>query len=470
MDKICKEFPVTIYGNLEQYNKTISKARCRIFYKGANRNGTYITDDFAEKLLSTIPYTPVKGIFDDFNDDYTDHGERRDEGRIYGIVPENPNFAWETSLDEDGVEREYACVDVYIFTALYREAKDIVGKAQSMELYDKSIQGDWKIIDGKRFFVFEDAAFLGLQVLGEEVEPCFEGAAFFSLYKSLKDIVQELEATFSLKDKGGKIMPTINFKLSDGQKFEALWTLLNPNFCEEGNWAVDYSICDVYDEYAVVRNYAENSFERVYYKKDDASDSLEIIQKERCFIVDVNETEKIALDALQKLNGANFEKVDEIYTERDALSQEKIAQDQKIEELNISISTLTTERDTAQAAVETLNTEKEELSTNYSAAQESIGALEAQLEELNTFKKTAEHKEREAVFNKYVELLSEEAAQKFEENLDTYSVLDLEKELAYTVMTANPSVFKKDVPNGYVPKDNTPKDSLEDILSKYEKR
>ena len=54
MDTICKEFPVTVYGNFEQYSKTISKARCRIFYKGANRNGTYITDEFAEKLLSTI--------------------------------------------------------------------------------------------------------------------------------------------------------------------------------------------------------------------------------------------------------------------------------------------------------------------------------------------------------------------------------------------------------------------------------
>ena len=72
MDTICKEFPVTVYGNFEQYNKTISKARCRIFYKGANRNGTYITDEFAEKLLSTISYTPVKGIYDDMNGDYTD--------------------------------------------------------------------------------------------------------------------------------------------------------------------------------------------------------------------------------------------------------------------------------------------------------------------------------------------------------------------------------------------------------------
>ena len=59
-DNIIKEFPITVYGNLEKYNDVISKARCRIFYKKDNRNGTYITDEFAERLISTIPYTPVK--------------------------------------------------------------------------------------------------------------------------------------------------------------------------------------------------------------------------------------------------------------------------------------------------------------------------------------------------------------------------------------------------------------------------
>src|SRR5574344_1319298 len=102
-------FNVSIYGNFTPYSETISKARCRIFYKYGNRNGTYITDEFAEKLISTIAYAPVKGIYQ--GDDFSDHGENRDEGRIYGIVPENYNFAWETHLDEDGIEREYACVD-----------------------------------------------------------------------------------------------------------------------------------------------------------------------------------------------------------------------------------------------------------------------------------------------------------------------------------------------------------------------
>lgn len=77
------KFSVVVYGDIHQYNQVLSQARCRIFYKGANRNGTYITDEFAESLISTLPYVPVKGIYDSMAGDYTDHGRERYEGRIY---------------------------------------------------------------------------------------------------------------------------------------------------------------------------------------------------------------------------------------------------------------------------------------------------------------------------------------------------------------------------------------------------
>ena len=53
-EKLITDFPVTIYGNLEPYNQVLSKGRCRIFYKYGNRNGTYITDEFADKLLAEM--------------------------------------------------------------------------------------------------------------------------------------------------------------------------------------------------------------------------------------------------------------------------------------------------------------------------------------------------------------------------------------------------------------------------------
>ena len=181
MNNIPFSFPITVFEKTnEKISETITKKRCAIFYKGENRNGSYISEEFAEELIKTLPYAPVKGIYDADAEDYTDHGSSRSEGRIYGVVPENFNFAWEKKLDEDGVEREYACADVYLFTALYSEAAEIAGKGQSMELYGPSIQGSWVDINGKSLYKYTKACFLGLQVLGDNAIPCFEGSTFFS--------------------------------------------------------------------------------------------------------------------------------------------------------------------------------------------------------------------------------------------------------------------------------------------------
>lgn len=457
-DNIIKEFPIAVYGNLEKYNDVISKARCRIFYKKDNRNGTYITDEFAEKLISTIPYTPVKGIYDNFNEDYTDHGKERYLGRIYGIVPENPNFAWEKHEDEDGKIREYACVDVLLFTALYKEAGDIVGKAQSMELYEPSIKGNWKIVEGKKVFVFEDACFLGLQVLGTEVEPCFEGAAFFSLYTSLKDMVEKIEQytlNFQKKTEGGKEeMPSINFKLSDNQKHDALWTLLNPNFNEEGGWEVVYAICDIYDDYAVTYNYENGSYERVYYKKDDSSDSLELGERKKCYIVDVTEEEKNALATIQALNGGNYVKADETFSKVEDLEGKISDFEQKIEEKDTAISTLTTERDDAQH--------------NYENAENTITTLNSELETLKSYKLQIETKEKEEVLSKYSEQLNDEILTSYREKIADYTASDLDKDLAYELVKSNPAIFTKNSQPQYIPKDE-PKGGIEEILAKYRK-
>nr|DAI82448.1 MAG TPA: hypothetical protein [Caudoviricetes sp.] len=42
-----RELDVTLYGNVETISDTLSKCRVRIFYKGLNRNRTFISEDFA---------------------------------------------------------------------------------------------------------------------------------------------------------------------------------------------------------------------------------------------------------------------------------------------------------------------------------------------------------------------------------------------------------------------------------------
>ena len=424
MDKekdILTTFSLSIYGDVTSYNEVLSKARCRIFYTGPNRNGTYITEEFAEKLVSTLPYVPVKGIYDTMKDDFTDHGRERYEGRIYGIVPENPNFAWETHLDIDGVERTYACTDVYLFTGLYKqEAFDIIQKSQSMELYADSIEGEWQFINGKRFFVFTNGRFLGLQALGEDYEPCFEGAAFYTLVDSVKTLIEDLEKTdiFQKQDLGGE--KHMNFKLSDNQKYNMLWTLLNPRFNEENEYVMDYAVCDVYDGYAVVFKFETGEYERAYYTKNDETDSLSILQSE-----------------VEEFNS-------------------------KKEENDSTIATL-------QQDNERLESELAEANSNYTTALETIDTLTSENESLNSFKAEAELKEKESVLEKYTVLLEEEEINKFREQINEFTKEELDKELAYALVQSKSTIFTNE-DSTFVPKDELTLTGIEAILERQKNK
>lgn len=484
--QIDMNFPITVYGNLEKLSDVMSLGRCRIFYKYGNRNGTYITDEFAEELIKTLPYTPVKGIYEQDEKDFTDHGEKRELGRIYGVVPgpQDMNFAWEKHTDEDGIEREYACVNVYYYTALYEEAGEICGKAQSMELYRKSVKGDWKIIDGKRYYVFEKASFLGLQVLGDNVEPCFEGAAFFSLYESVKNLYEKLEQyqnNFQNHGEGGNKMPAITFKMSDSQKYEFLWALLNPNFNEEGGWTIEYCICDVYDDYAIAHNYAEDKFERIYYIKNDETDSLEITKKEEVFIMDVTAEEKTVLDNIRKENGT-FEayalkvaKLNEDFAAAqvsiETLNGQNSEFSTKIKELEDTISTLNVEKETSQALITEANDKFAKASEDLAAAQASIESLTAERDELAAYKKNILDTEKKNLIMSYSTHVAQEVLDQYLADMDKYELTQLDMELTYQQKIAHPEVFQKaPVQVQYIPKDNAPAtDGLESLLAKYEK-
>lgn len=279
----------------------------------------------------------------------------------------------------------------------------------------------------------------------------------------------------------------MNFKLSDNAKFNAIWSLLNVNYNEANDWLVEYGICEVYDDYAVVRNFAEGTYERVYYTKNDETDSVELGDRVRCYFVDVTEGEKKALEALQTLNNGNYEKVDETYSnalaeveakngelntanealvakteEFDTLTEtyntEKSENETKIEELNNSIATLTTERDDA------LN--------QLNDAQVSVNSLTEEVATLSSFKAEIERKEKEAVVAKYEKLLDAEVIEAYNAKLDEYSNLtDLDKDLAYEVFSKNPSVFTVNPPAqpAYVPKDEGNLTGVEGILAKYKK-
>lgn len=430
-------FQVSIYGNLTPFkqNPLLSAGRVRIFYKGLNRNRTFITDEFAEKLIASLPYTPISGIWSDEDKDFTDHGESREEGRIYGLVPENPNVSWETHLDEDGVEREYCCCDVVLFTARYEHARNIIGKPQSMELYSKSLKGEWIVYEGKKCYRFSDGCFIGLQVLGDEVEPCFEGAAFYTYANSLKEMI-DLIKNYTIN--GGKQM--LNFKLSDREKFDAIWCLLNPDCNEEGNWTIDYNICDVYDEYALVFSCGEKKYYRCKYTKNDETNSIELGEMTEVFILDISDAELKALEVLRAANGGTFTEMDSKFQ---TLSEENATLKGKEETFTTTIEDLTQEKtvlteavSAGAATIESLNAKIGELKTNALSSQETIDGLNTELNGLKEFKAQIETEQKMNEIAKYA-MLGEDIVAEFIEKVGEYTLEDLQNSLKIAYVNSN---------------------------------
>lgn len=452
MNEKLFSMPIVIFSLAEKFNEISSKGRARIFYKGKNRNGTYITDEFAEKLVSTLPYTPVKGIWDEEKSDFLDHGTSRTQGKIYGVVLADPNFAWEEHEDEDGVIRTYGCADVMIYDEIYPEAKEILGKALSMELHPKKSRGAWTSIDGERYYQFYDGAFAGLQALGDDVTPCFEGAQFFSLLKDLQELYIKIQE-YNLSTGGKSAMSKLNFKLSDSEKFDIIWQAINPNYTEEGEWAINACVCEVYDGYALCYDYEAGEYFRQCYEKNE--DNVVVGERVKCFILDVSEEEYAALNALRAMNGETFAKVDEAFStlqsENDNYSNTVAENNTTIEQLNASLTTLN----------ETVESVKSELEV----ANSNLETANTELEALKDYKYQIEKSAKEEVINKYAAKLSDEVVETYTANIDNYTITDLEKDLSYELVKATPSLFTLQS-EPVLPKD-TPLTGIEAILEKY---
>lgn len=277
-------------------------------------------------------------------------------------------------------------------------------------------------------------------------------------------------------------MDGINFKLSDGQKYDAIWNLLNAEYYnEENNWSVRYVVTNVYDNYALAYDLVEDRCYRQYYTKNDATDTVELGKKEVCYIVDVNETEKEALDKINAVGEGSYAKAQESYerlvqdnetlattntaltTEKETLSGEFTTLQNTYEEVNGKVAEF-------ENTVSELNTKIEEYTSQMESDKNSIEALTSENESLKEFKKITETAEKRAIVDSYSDNLDEEVIAEYtNEKLENMSKEDLEKELCFKLVKSNPTAFSKNAAPQYLPKDDGPKNGLEEILSKYKK-
>ena len=444
-------FQVNPQGEGTAINQAITKQRVRIFYTGMNRNLTFISEEFANKLLSTIPYTPVCGVYDELGDDFGGHDKNKNVAKAYGVVPENPNITWEDHLDDDGVTRTYACADVYLWTARYAAAKEICGKSQSMELMMSSIKGDWKVKDGLKYFEFTDACFLGLSPLGEDVEPCFEGSAFYSLQSSIKELVDEIKQ-FSLtqnKDKGGN--RPMHFELSHDAIDNALFALLNPLYNEENDWTCTCFPLEVFDNYCIAVDYsvAPRQYVKINYTKGE-DDSVALGDREVIYSMFLNQNEKDAIESARAFNGGNFDNMQANLDQLKAQANEKV-------EIEEKLTTAETDLEAAKNDFSKASDTITDLSTQISTLNTQISDMSTENTGLKEFKNKIEKINKENVIKAFSLRLPKDVIADFSEKIDEYSEEDLKIKLSYELVNSNPELLSEDgavagsfsrIPNG----------------------
>lgn len=378
-------FVATVYGNLVPLNNSaLSKARLKIFYKGMNRNGSYINEEIAEKLISTLPGTPVVGYYDSDKDDFLGHVSP-ESNRAYGFVPEEMNFKWEMFLDPDGVYRTYACTDIILWTGRYPIASKIVGKSHSMELNPDTVEGEWVEHDDEYYFEFTNAEFFGLCVLGEEYEPCFEGSSFYELHQQENNssISKDLKEMFSLYK---STIDSAEENPTGGQEMED--EKLKPQDLD--NDSVEEEVKDQEEEVKEEENKPSETEE----VKDESSEEGE-----------EEETDEEEKEEEQKEPEQEEENEEEESEETDEPEEEE--------------------------------EEKEEVDFNSALAEKdkTIATLEAELKELREYKKAKVNEEKEEVLNTYSNKLTEEEIADFRNKIEDYnSAVELKKDIAVCLL------------------------------------
>ena len=380
-----------------------------VFTKYKNRNGSYITDDYAEFLIksATRGNCPVVGFFDPEEQNWASHtGPKLANG--YGYVESFDG--WTPLQDTDGTTREYATFSVILFTDYYEEARKIKGQHQSMELDPATIDGDWANFDGEDYFVYTKGNMLGFCVIGAH-EPCFSVSAFFaknddtykSQYEKFSSLLSGLKEKFeetATQTKGGE-------QPMDENK-EIVEEVVNP--AEEPE--------------APVAEFEEE-------EKPAEEEAVPAAEEETP--VEETPAEPTEFEKLQKA-------YDELQTSFNELQVKFDEATNSISEFNATIEALKNENTELKAAV-----------ANYEAAEAA-----AEVEKKNT------------LVEKYEKVLEEEEINAIKDKINDFSYDELEGKLA--IAFANKQMTGSEEPTKKVPLPEPEKSSFALLIEKYRKK
>ena len=205
-NSIAVDSPIELINVTPTLNPLISKCQIKVCYVGdsPNRNGSVITKAVATDMAKTLPGCPIVGYYNENTEDFEAHNQSidirngdwffKDTTQPYGFVDLNPKV-WFQKFSDDGVEHEYLMTEGYLWTGQYPETQRVItkGNNQSMELDESTLKGFWSENDNENlsFFIINEAIISKLCILGEDVEPCFEGAQITRVQFSFEPSFQE---------------------------------------------------------------------------------------------------------------------------------------------------------------------------------------------------------------------------------------------------------------------------------------
>lgn len=405
-----------------EINPLMSSCEIKVLYLGENRNHSYITKDVATEMAKTLRGAPIVGYYKEEKDDFADHGERMifdDEGikfecltRPYGFVAPDAKVWFQKfdDVDEFGntITREYLMTTGYLWTGQYEECKSVVegGKPQSMELDEESLEGHWSTNSktGMDFFIINDAIFSKLCILGEDVEPCFEGSSITA---------PEVSKTFTKMDDNFKktlyaMMQDLKFALEGGQKM----------IIDEAETKVT--------EPEVVETEAEITAEETSIKTEATVEEETTLETEESS--ENKDTEDQSVLA-ENDNSIEDQSSQENFTKADGKDEEEESKDAKDSEKDSE-----SEEDDEDKEYKCGESDKKEksyslLETELAETKAAYADLEQKYQVLVEFKKQIDNEKKDALINSFYMLSDEDKADVIE-NKSNYSLDEIESKLS----------------------------------------
>ena len=422
-------------------NPLMSKCDVKVLYIGQNRNRSSITKQVATEMSKTLRGCPIVGYYIEKKEDFGDHGDQviiDGEGikfnkltKPYGFVAPDARVWFQFFEDQDEFGntcvREYLMTEGYLWTGQFEECQRVLENSnpQSMELDEKTLKGYWSTDNNKGvdFFIINDAVFSKLCILGDDVEPCFEGAnvsapnlsSQFSkdneFTKSLFTMMSELKFALNNSEGGKPMHNEIQNELDNN--------VASTSFENQDNVEAPVTQFDESGESG-----AENSSDSQTSAEDEIQETSTEEEGEAVVLTasksSANDEEKVLEDDAK---ASSKKKPEEFVKEKDKEEKSETEKSEdNTEDEDKKKFACKEEEDKDKKDKFSLEQQLEELQTQFAA-------LQAENAELLAFKQKVEEKEKDELIASFY-MLSDEDKKDVIKNKANYSLKEIKAELS----------------------------------------